>query len=62
MPFARHDDMIKTLPSDRADQPYRTAVLPRRARRRWAIANAHRAKAAFEDLAISAVAVAVAST
>ena len=31
MPFAEHDNMVKTIPSDRTDQPLRIPVLP------WAI-------------------------
>jgi len=58
MPLAKHEDTIKTLPSDRADQPFRAAILPRRARRRWAIANAQRVRASCEDLAIGPVTIA----
>jgi hypothetical protein len=29
--FAQNDDMVNTLPPERADQPFRKAVLPRRA-------------------------------
>ena len=58
MPLAKHDDMIKTFPSDRADQPFRAAVLAGRARRGGTVTNARRPKAAFEDLAIGAVTIA----
>src|SRR5215475_8105006 len=33
MALANDDDVIKTFPSDRADQPLRISVLPRRPRR-----------------------------
>jgi hypothetical protein len=29
VPFAEDDDMIKTLPSNRADQPFNISILPR---------------------------------
>ena len=57
MPLAEHDDMVKTLPADRADQALRIAILPRRARRRRMIPNAERADAADEDMAVAAIAV-----
>jgi hypothetical protein len=28
VPLAEHDDMIKTFPSDRADQPFSMSILP----------------------------------
>jgi hypothetical protein len=28
MPFAEHNNMVKTIPSDRTDQPLRISVLP----------------------------------
>jgi len=33
MPFADHDDVVKALPSNRADHALGISVLPRRARR-----------------------------
>ena len=33
VPFVEHDDVIEALPSDRADDAFRVAVLPRRPRR-----------------------------
>jgi hypothetical protein len=36
-----NDEVIKTFPSDRADQPLRMSVVPRRPRRDWSVANAH---------------------
>jgi Integrase core domain len=53
-----NDDVIKTFPSDRADQPLRISVLPRRPRRDGSVANAHGPNAPDEGSAIRAVAVA----
>ena len=58
MPLAEHDDMIKTFPSDRADQPLHMPILPWRAWRGRSVTNPHRAKTPFEYLAIDAVAIA----
>jgi hypothetical protein len=41
MALANDDDVIKTFSSDRADQPLRISVLPRRSRRDRSVANAH---------------------
>ena len=57
MPLAKHDDMIKTFPSDRADQPLRMPILPSRSWRGRSVTNPHRAKTPFEYLAIDAVAI-----
>src|SRR5829696_4609409 len=38
----QHNDVVQTLPLDRADQAFGVAVLPRRACRGWVIANAKR--------------------
>jgi len=57
MPFAEYDNMVNALPSDRADQPFRTPVLPRRAWRGRSISYAHRAKPLDEYLAIGPVAI-----
>ena len=57
MPFAEYDNMVNALPSDRADQPLCTSVLPRRAWRGRSISNAHRAKAPDEYPAIGPVAI-----
>ena len=58
MPLAEDDDMIKTFPSDRADQPFRMSILPWRSWRSWPVTNAHGAKPPGENLAIDAVAIA----
>ena len=50
-----HHDVVEALPSDRANQTFRIAVLPGRARRRRAIANAQRLKAAGEDVAVTGI-------
>jgi hypothetical protein len=41
MALANDDDVIKTFPSDRADQPLRISILPRRPRGDRSVANAH---------------------
>ena len=56
--LAEDDDMIKTFPSDRADQPFGMSILPWRSRRGWPVTNAHGAKPPFEYLAVDAVAIA----
>ena len=58
MVLANDDDVIKTFPSDRADQPLRISVLQRRLRRDRSVANAHGPDAPDERSAIRAVAVA----
>lgn len=52
------DEVIETFSTDRADQTFDMAVLPRRMGRDRAIANAHRTHAPPEDVTISAVIVA----
>jgi hypothetical protein len=58
MALANDDDVIKTFPSDRADQPLRISVLPRRPRRDRSVTNAHGSDAPDEGSAIGAVTVA----
>jgi hypothetical protein len=41
MPLAEHNNVVKALPSDRADQSFSISVLPGGARRRRSIANAY---------------------
>src|SRR6201981_3524822 len=55
--IAEHNNVVKAFPSDRTDQPFSISILPRRARRRRSIANAHRSKPSDEDLTIGTVAV-----
>jgi hypothetical protein len=57
MPLAEHDKWSRHSPPDRTDRPFTISVLPRRSRRRWPIPNAHRPKAADEDVTIDGVAV-----
>src|ERR1700716_2846650 len=57
MPLAEHDNVVKTFPPDRTDRPFTMSVLPRRSRRGWPIPNAHRPKAADEDVTVEGVAV-----
>jgi len=56
--FAEDDDMIKTFPSDRTNQPFRMAILPWRSRCGWPVTNPPRVKAPFKYLAVNAVAIA----
>src|SRR6476661_9593013 len=55
MPLAKHDHMIKAIASDRADQSFGIAVLPRRSRRCRSVANAHRSDAAGKCLSVDPV-------
>jgi hypothetical protein len=43
--FAEDDDMVKTFPPDRANQPFRMAILPWRLGRGWPVAKALRPNA-----------------
>jgi hypothetical protein len=56
MPLAEHDNVVKTFPPDRTDRPFTISVLPRRSRRGWPIPNAHRPKAADEDVTVTRLA------
>jgi len=57
MPLAEHDNVVKTFPPDRTDRPFTISVLPRRSLRGWPIPNAHRPKAADDDVTVDGVAV-----
>src|ERR1700716_2235415 len=57
MPLTEHDNVVKTFPPDRTDRPFTISVLPRRSRRGWPIPNAHRPKAADEDVTVDGVVV-----
>src|ERR1700759_2662765 len=57
MPLAGHDNVVKTFPADQTDRPFTISVLPRRSRRGWPIPDAHRPKAADEDVAVDSIAV-----
>jgi hypothetical protein len=58
MPFAEHDNMVKTIPSDRADEPLRIAVLPWRPWRDRSIPYTHCSKPPDDDVAIDAITIA----
>src|SRR6478609_11841534 len=55
MSLANYDHMIEAFSSDRADQSFRIAVLPRRSRRCRSVANAHRSSASGKCLSVDAV-------
>src|SRR6516164_9662508 len=58
MPFAEHDNMVKTIPSDRTDQPLRISVLPWRPWRDRPIPYTHCSKPLDDDIAIDAIPIA----
>ncbi len=58
VPLAKNDDMVKTFPPDRANQPFHMAILPWRLGCSWPVANAHGAKPPGENFAIDSVAIA----
>src|SRR4029077_15768927 len=58
MPLAENDDVVKAFPPDRTDQPFSICVLPRGARRRRSIANAHRSNSSYKNIAVSPIAIA----
>src|SRR6516165_12031665 len=57
VPFPQHHDMVEALASDRADQTFNMTVLPRRAWRDRAVANAHGSQSPGDRGAIRGVAV-----
>ena len=57
VPLAKHNDMIQAIPPDRTDQSLRISVLPWRSCRRRPITDAHRIKAAGENVAVDRVSV-----
>src|SRR3981189_2557194 len=58
MPLAEHDNVVKTFPPDRTGRPFPLSVLPRGSRAGRPSPNAHRPKAADEDVTVEGVAVA----
>src|SRR5258708_5691605 len=56
--FAKHNDMVKTIPSDRTDEPLRISVLPWRAWCNRPIPYAHCAKPPDDDISIDAIPIA----
>jgi len=55
MPLANYDPVIQAFASDRADQSFSIAVLPRRSRRCRSVANAHRSNASGKCLCVEPV-------
>jgi hypothetical protein len=53
-----HNDVVETLPSDRADQPFDISILPWGSRRRRPVTDAHAFEASGHDLTIDRIAVA----
>src|SRR5258707_13891552 len=58
MSLAEHDEMVETVPSDRADQPFDVSVLPRRSRCRRPITDTHALAASGDGLTIDRVTIA----
>ena len=58
MPLAEYNNVVKALPSDRANKSFSKSVLPWGTWRRRSIANTYRSKSSDEDLAIGTVPVA----
>src|SRR6266487_3724654 len=56
--FAEHNNMVKTIPSDRTDQPLRISVLPWRPWRDWPIPYTHCSKPLDDHIAINAIPIA----
>lgn len=56
-PFVEHDDVVQALAADRPDKSFNVAILPGRARRRWAIPDPHRSEPFAEGFAKGAVAI-----
>src|SRR6478752_2520214 len=56
--LAEYNDVVKAFPADRTDQPFSICVLPRGARRRRSITNAHGSNSSNKDFAIGPVPVA----
>jgi hypothetical protein len=57
MPLAEHNNMVKTIPSDRTDQPFQMSVLPWRPWRDRPIPYTHCSKP-LDDIAIDAIPIA----
>src|SRR5256886_192206 len=58
MLFAEHNNMVKTIPSDRTDEPLRISVLPWRPWRDRPIHYTHCSKPLDDDIAIDAIPIA----
>ena len=55
MRLTQDDNMIQTLATDRSDQPFGKAILPRRGWRSRLVPDAHGAQSACDDGAIDAI-------
>ena len=55
--LAKHDEMVETVPPDRADQPFDVSVLPWRSWRRRSVADAHGVKAPRDDGTVGCIAI-----
>ena len=55
MSLAKDDEVIEALTSDRSDQSFSEAILPRRSRRNGLVPDAHSTNAALSDRAIDAI-------
>jgi hypothetical protein len=53
--LAEHDEVVETLPPDRADQPFEVSVLPRRSRSRRPVTDANALEASGNDLTIDCI-------
>ena len=53
MCLPEHDQVVNALPSDRADQSFCKAVLPRRTGRDWPVPNAHGAQPAGDNSTVN---------
>ena len=58
MHLAQDNDVVHTLTSDRSDQPFGKAILPRRGRCGRPVPDAHGAQSAGDDAAMDPVAIA----
>jgi hypothetical protein len=58
VPLAKHEDMVKAIPSDRSDEPLRTSVLPWRSWCYRPISDTHGSKSAENGMAIGAIPIA----
>src|SRR6266404_9686676 len=57
MAFAKYHDMISAYPADRADQPFRVGVLPRRGRCNWLVSDTHGTQSARDDSAVDSISI-----
>ena len=53
--LAQDNDVVQTLASDRSDQPFGKAILPRRGRCNWLVPNAHGTQSACNDGSIDPI-------